>query len=185
MKHQIHHLVIVNYFIYLTSFIVYMGANAGVGAGQYNTFNNPTTLLAVMVFTLPAELQRREATLLDAFDELHETHEGDGPLESEDLARDVVDYLLLFVEHVARHIDNYKPEDWQAALVDFSQDMTYQGEDGLFSSFLNLPEGDLDEAIAECCSLEDTDERTPVERLAALRDFLLELRVRFDEMALG
>jgi hypothetical protein len=138
-----------------------------------------------MAFTLPPELQKREIALLAAFDDLHETHEGDGPLESEDLARDTVDYLLLFVEHIARHIDNYKPEEWQSALVDFAQDLTYQGEDGLFSSFLNFPEGNLDEAIAECCSLDDRDERTPVQRLAVLRDFLLELRVRFDEMSLG
>ena len=138
------------------------------------------------MFTLPIELTRRHAAIREAFGALEEAHtESDAPFENEDLGREVTDFLLLVVEHIAGHIDNYTSEEWQTFLIDFVYEFTYMGADGAVQNFLSLPEGDIDGAVADCCALDEDDERTPSQKLAALREELLEARARFDEMALG
>ncbi len=138
------------------------------------------------MFNLPTDLARRHSAIREAFAVIQElSNETGEPLENEELAREVVDFLMLTVEHIASHIENYKAEEWQTFLIDFVYEFVYMDENGSVQNFLSLPEGDLDAAVADACALDEDDERTPAQRLTALREEVIETRARFDDMTLG
>ena len=131
---------------------------------------------------LPKELERKykEVTELFSVSE-QEMQENSIPLPQEDIIRAALDFLILYVEHVAAHRDSFPDEDWQAFLVDFAHAFTYSDESGEVHSA--LASNDVDSLIYDCCALDD--EGTSKERLQTLREELFEIRARLDELELG
>lgn len=132
-----------------------------------------------MAFTLPAELRKRYDAIHAAIDVI------DGqstPAQREDIARGATDFFLLLVEHFARHTDMYSKGDWEVILVDYVHEFVRIDDAGDVENLLHG--SGVDNAVLECCELEAEDEQTsPVQRLALLREELLDIKARFDELS--
>jgi hypothetical protein len=136
---------------------------------------------------LPPPIARKHKEVLDnlavAEEALHERGEKLTSLAREDLALSGLDFLILYIEHVAMHRDSFADGSWQPFLVDFVQQFTVQDEDGIVMNV--LAEDGIEDLVLDCCALEDEDDsRSLDERMKKLRDGLLDIRARHDEMSL-
>lgn len=133
---------------------------------------------------LPPPLARKHKELLDSLGAAEiAMHERNEKIAAEELATQALDFLILYVEHIAAHRDNDEKGAWQAFLVDLVQQFTVQDEDGVVANI--LAENGIEDLILDCCALDDEDDkRTLDEQIKSLRDGLLDIRARQDEMSL-
>jgi len=132
---------------------------------------------------LPLPLARRHKELLDSLAAAETAmHEQGEKIAAEDLATQALDFFILYAEHLAAHRDEQEDGAWQAFLVDIVQQFTVQDAEGVMMNI--LAENGVDDVVLDCCALDDEDTRTQAERIKDLRDGLLDIRARQDEMSL-
>ncbi len=132
---------------------------------------------------LPPPLARKHKELLESLAAAEAAmHEQGEKIAAEELSLQALDFLILYVEHVAAHRDNDETGAWQAFLVDLVQQFTIQDEEGVVANILS--EHGIEDVILDCCALDDDDKRSIDEKIKSLRDGLLDIRARQDEMSL-
>jgi hypothetical protein len=132
---------------------------------------------------LPPPLAKRHKELLDSLAAAEiAMHEQGERIAAEELATQALDFLILYAEHLAAHRDE-AGDGWQSFLIDLVQRFTVQDEDGAVSNV--LAENGIEDCVLESCSLGDEDDtRSQADRIKDLRDGLLDIRARQDEMSL-
>jgi biotin-(acetyl-CoA carboxylase) ligase len=134
---------------------------------------------------LPPPLAKRHKELLETLVAAETAmHEQGERIAAEDLATQALDFFILYAEYLAAHRDEHADGAWQAFLVDLVQRFTIQDEEGVVTNA--LAESGIEDCVLECCGVDDEDSavRSSSERIKDLRDGLLDIRARQDEMNL-
>jgi hypothetical protein len=129
-----------------------------------------------MVFHLPEELQKEYTGLTEDFQEALTLLEPDETMPVEPVyVKRIIDFLIHTIDYVIEEVDVAKSADWEAFLVNFVSEFSYNDQ-----NYLELAEVSIRDIIAEGTALGE-DEPPASQRLITMRQELLNARAFYEE----